>query len=230
MKRYNPRIPLISIHIPKCGGTSLKEVLKEWFGNRLFLHYYDLKNSKMPQRIKTRKLFFGNISGICIHGHFNKNEGFGINEYYPDTKQAITFLRDPLEVQLSVFYYRHQQDKLGLFNRSGKPKNLTLDVDEFLETSTPYINNFFPDDFNAETFEKYMNDFFIHIGIIEDYQNSLNILADKLNKPRIKVPHINSSERFSTPSESSIKKFKEKCIWEYEIYNRAIFEHDLNRK
>jgi hypothetical protein len=229
MKNYNSKIPLISIHIPKCGGSSLKEVLKEWFNDRLFFHYYDLKNNKMPPKIKTRNLFYRYVPDICIHGHFNKFDGLGVKEYYPNIDQAITFIRDPLEVQLSVFYYRHQQDKQGLFNRSGKPMNLTLDIDEFLETSTPYIHNFFPDDFNVETFEKYINNYFIHIGIIEDYQNSLNILADKLNKPRIKVPHINSSERFSKPSESSIKKFKEKCKWEYEIYNRAHWENEKNK-
>ena len=31
MKKYNKEIPLLSIHIPKTGGTSFEESLKIWF-------------------------------------------------------------------------------------------------------------------------------------------------------------------------------------------------------
>jgi hypothetical protein len=49
MRDYDPNKPLISIHVPKCGGRSLLMVLKKWFKRNMFLHYIDPKGRK-PKR------------------------------------------------------------------------------------------------------------------------------------------------------------------------------------
>ena len=46
MKQYGKERPLISIHIPKCAGTSFVGVLKEYFGKKLYRHYFDEKNNQ----------------------------------------------------------------------------------------------------------------------------------------------------------------------------------------
>jgi hypothetical protein len=49
MKAYDPHSPLISLHIPKTGGTSLRHTLQEWFPEgRLFSHYFT--NGQLPIR------------------------------------------------------------------------------------------------------------------------------------------------------------------------------------
>ena len=35
---YDPSQPLVSLHIPKTGGTSFTKVLEQWFGDRIYLH------------------------------------------------------------------------------------------------------------------------------------------------------------------------------------------------
>ena len=131
MKNYNREIPLLSIHIPKCGGTSFKEALKVWYGGNLFFHYFDEKNNLMPQKIKLKSWNRNDyIKYVCIHGHFNHKRGFGVDDYYPNIKQAITFLRDPAEIALSVFFYNHRLIKEGNNYRDGKKFEMTDDVDE----------------------------------------------------------------------------------------------------
>lgn len=221
MKTYNPKIPLISIHIPKCGGTSLTDILSTWFGKRLYLHYYDEKRAKMPERIATKTVFNTYKSNICIHGHFNRKRGFGVDDYYPNIDQAITFLRDPLEVQQSVFFYNHKLKNAGNLFRDGRKMEIPNDIDEFLETSKPYFRLFLPENINSENLDYYFEKYFVHVGVMEYYEKSVQILSEKLKKKFVNVPFENKSSRFVTPSNSSVQLFLEKCKFEYDLYKKA---------
>ena len=229
MKPYDPKTPLISIHIPKCGGTSLLTTLKSWFGKKLLPHYNNEKKGQRPKLYKLKSPWTGRYKqGVCVHGHFNKNRQFGVDDYYPEIRQYITFLRDPLEMQLSNFSYVHKRMKRGTVLRDGKPFEITRDIDQYLEETNSAIRLFLPNDLNESNFDEYIDKHFVHLGIIENYQDSLNELADKIGKPRIAVSHENISERIGTPSESSIKKFREKCKFEYRLYEKALAMSDIN--
>ena len=43
MRSYDPARLLVSVHVPKCAGTSFAELLRSWFGARLHLHYPDAR-------------------------------------------------------------------------------------------------------------------------------------------------------------------------------------------
>src|SRR6185312_9901072 len=95
MKAYDRDAPLISLHIPKTGGTSLFRILQGWFGDRLMRHY--AQNGAPPQRHA--------LTGpICVHGHFNAALGVGVPQYYPDAPQFMTFLREPFERYVSQWF------------------------------------------------------------------------------------------------------------------------------
>lgn len=223
MKNYDRKTPLLSIHIPKCGGSSFTEALKEWYGSKLFFHYYDEKNNLMPKKVKLKSWFNGHYKkDVCIHGHFNHKRGFGIDDYYPEINQAITFLRDPIEIALSVFFYNQKLIKEGKNYRDGKKFEMTDDIDEFLENSNSYIKLFLPKELSIENIETTIDNYFVHIGIMEHYQKSMDILAEKLDKPKVQIPHINISQRTQKPSEDSIKKFKSKCELEYLLYEKGL--------
>jgi len=226
---YSAKDPLISIHIPKCGGVSLSNALKKWFGHKLFFHYFDEYKNEMPPRYKLKKWYSRSpIPDICIHGHFNARRGFGVEDYYPEVNQFITFLRDPLEIQLSVFNYNHKiATERGAVYRDGQKAILTPDIDEFLENSSPYIRYFLPHPEEIALGEAYFKKYFIHVGVMENYQTSMNILASKLNKPQISISHENKSERFQIPSASSVKRFTEKCSVEYNLYQAAIKMNEI---
>lgn len=99
---YNSKEPLISLHIPKTGGTSLRTILLRWFPNGQFLEHYP-NNGLLPLRHDCR-------GPVCIHGHFNSTRGFGVAEYYPHASQFITFLRDPFNRICSLCFFLTRQN------------------------------------------------------------------------------------------------------------------------
>src|SRR5262245_8731415 len=98
MKLYDPEKPLISLHIPKCGGTSFRAVLQHWFGPNLYRHCFYERLTKPPRKYDLE-------GGMCIHGHFNRKRQIGVSDYYPEVDQFITILRDPFEMTVSRYFY-----------------------------------------------------------------------------------------------------------------------------
>ena len=84
--------------------------------------------------------------------------------------------------------------------------------------------HFFPFDFTFSNLKEVINSNFIHIGVTEEISKSLDILAEKLSKPKVEIPVLNQAERFQQPSASSIKIFEERHRLEFEIYNYVKFE------
>jgi hypothetical protein len=228
MRTYDKNTPLLSIHIPKCGGISLTTTLKEWYGDNLLLHYYNERETIMPKKYKFKKRYsYKYKKNICVHGHFNGNRGFGVDDYYPEIKQAITFLRDPLEIALSVFHFNQRRTKEGDNYRDGKKREITNDIDEFLENANSYIKFFIPKEMSLEKINEYFDNYFIHVGVVEHFQKSIDILAEKLNKAKVIISHENISERLVTPSQSSIIEFKNRCSFEYKIYEKALKTNNI---
>ena len=228
MRTYNQKLPLLSIHIPKCGGTSLKSIFEEWYGNNLLEHYYNEKQAIMPKEHRLKKRFSKKyIENICIYGHFNGNRGFGVDDYYPEIKQAVTFLRDPLEIALSVFHYNKKLSKEGRNYRGGKIREITNDIDLFLKNNNSYVRYFLPQAITAKNVDYFFEEYFVHVGVVEHFQNSIDILSEKLNKPKVIVPHDNVSERLQKPSESSIAEFKSRCSFEYILYEKALRANNI---
>jgi hypothetical protein len=223
---YNKKEILISLHIPKCGGTSFDRVLKKWFGFGFHRHYMNHSKIKLPK--KAPLLTLKNYIPACIHGHFDKQtDTVGVFDYYPESKQFITLYRDPLEIQLSYYFYARKLIQDGNWFWNGKKINegdhLGKDVDEHLEQKSEYkwLTRFIAWQINENNYKEIIENNFIHIGITEDLQKSVDIFSEKLNKKKLNIGIENASKRSETPSESSIKKFKEKHHLEYLFYDYA---------
>ena len=223
MIKYNPAKPLISLHIPKCAGRSLHKILKKWFAENFFTHYFQRLNA-LPQKYELKP-------GICIHGHFNNTKGFGVQDYYPQVDQLITFLRNPLEAAISNYFFwkkkgRYNQLKLGKINEGGEHDY--RDINDFFEKRPlSHIQNFLPPDITGQNFKEVLTDRFVYIGIVEDMKTSLEILARKLGFEPPQEIWINKSER----DEELTKKTEEKYIannrFAFEIYEYALKTYKL---
>lgn len=86
---------LLSLHVPKCAGTSFALVLKRIFGARLWLNYGaifrrgEAREGIIPQNTE------------CIHGHF---EADAFDDLYPKSPM-VTWVRHPVERLASNYHY-----------------------------------------------------------------------------------------------------------------------------
>jgi len=176
MKEYDCNKPLIHIHIPKTGGSSVKEVYKKWFNDGLLFHYTG-HGRKMPQKHDLEALQ-ARHKDICIYGHFNRRRNFGIEHYYPEVDQFITILRDPFEKAVSGYFYM-RKNSANIADQTRVPKE---DLREFLlkrRTGSGMLNNF-PREVTMDNFKEIIEAQFIEIGVLEYLDESMRRIASKL--------------------------------------------------
>jgi hypothetical protein len=223
-RTYDPDKPLISLHIPKCGGTSLKRVLQKWFGKHYYKHYrHPQKRAQPPRRKLTTGLFRKrNISRLCIHGHFGNVGGHSVADYYPQVDQFITMLRDPFEVMVSRYFYAR---KLGP-NRFLKGKRTPISdqfksFEEFLAGTQPTFLRHLPFDLTLENYRQILDEHFVAIGITDESQKSVDQLALRLGYPSETVPHNNPSQRDEPVPEHLREQWLQRHPLEVALYEYA---------
>ena len=217
-------IQYIFHHIPKCAGTSAVDALSNWF---IIIKDYS-KGWRGIDNPRKYKNFCDNPIKIdklrnyhLLVGHYPL-EGSFLYQRYPkiieDTRFKIfTFIRDPLELQISLYYY--------------EIRNKRIPPNEFLEKRLLLRKNYIAarmpcDEFNYQ--EKLDRYFFI--GLVERYQESFNSLAELIKKPYIKLKVYNNA--FKSPmklSENFISEFKEVNKLDYQIYNYVKKKYHTNK-
>jgi hypothetical protein len=226
MIEYNKKELLISLHLTKCGGTSFNRLLKLWFHFGYHRHYYNDKTCQLPEKLEIAGL--KKIFPVCVHGHFKVHTPYELNKYYPESKQFITIFRNPLTAHLSTYSYIRQCIAAKAFygeNGILETRNIAEGLEDFVENHHCGILNCFPFKVDKDNFRDMIQEHFIHIGVMERMETSLQILAKKLHKPYFKMPVLNSSFNYKEKeqlSEKSKKIFIEKHELEFAIYEYAL--------
>ncbi len=213
MIEYNPQEPMISLHIPKCGGQSLRRTLTGWFGPRFKIHYYQQYNAMPPKHDLE--------PGLCIHGHFNREKNMGADQYYPEIKQFITVVRDPLEIALSYYFFWKRKDRnrrlsLGLLQEGDEHDYRNID-DFFVKMPKSHLTLFLPVAISPANYKDVLDRYFIWIGLTEELQECIDMFASRLNLPKAVIDHINDSPRDEELTPSLKKKFISENQFEFEI-------------
>jgi len=221
MKQYSKEKPLIAIHVPKTGGTSFRKILEQWFGRNLYLHYYDPANAVKPKKVRLKKRFSNKFrETICIYGHFpNRIKGLGIKSHYPEVDQFITILRDPFERAVSSYFHKKStnveqwKDKLDFE---------VGDLANYLSTIGNNSLNHFPFEIKSDDYQELIIKNFIHIGITEDMDTSVKLIAKKLGfEPPKSIEFLNNSNRAQKIPYELKQAFMDKHQMEYAVYDFA---------
>jgi hypothetical protein len=215
---YDSTLPLYSIHVPKCGGTSLRSTLESWFGERFFIHYFQTSNTP-PARVEA-------APGICVHGHFNRNKGIGLLDYYPAARQVITFLREPLDASISQYcFWRHTarpyQLKVGLLEEGSRSDFRDIE-DFFRQRPRSDLLKFMPGEVTEGNYRDLIDRYFLFIGFVEEYEKSLDSLAGRLGFESRPAAHINRTQRNEELSRERREKFEGDNRLEYAVYRYAL--------
>lgn len=196
---------IISIHIPKTGGSSFGEILKSVYGENLWINYGQQWNAMTSKK----NLISSNIE--CLHGHFEFN---AFDEEFPES-QKITWLRDPVERTISL--YNH------IMNRPDQGNEIIMDIYQ----NKPSLNEFSGIPWIRNQGLNYLVDStpsdFKFIGFLENFTASLQQCAKILGWHRIPesrwINRGNKTEVSNIPQETiqTVKKNnKEEYEWREE--------------
>lgn len=174
---------LISIHIPKCAGTSFRHVLQAIYGDRLCLNYGGIFSRDqshpgfLPPKID------------CVHGHFLADalDGLVSDPHY------ITWMRHPVERVVSNYHhFLRCPDARDACCRALHEHRLSLrefaELDWMRNEAMRYLAT------------KSLADF-AFIGVAERFAESLQVFAQTFGCPRpLSIPWDNVNPQRTSPT------------------------------
>lgn len=209
MKSYEAAQPIIFLHVPKTGGTSLRSVMEGWFAPNFFWHYkahpplhHDLSQVENPD------------APIMLYGHFNMRQGIGAPDHYPQIDQFMTVLRDPWERIISGYFYRKA--------RSDTEDPLVQSPEVFLHRNMKenYLNHF-PRPVTHDNYKAIIEEYFVATGTLEDIDLFLRTACHVFGKPYSPdmMPRLNETRRSEEVPQHLKDDFKEDHRLECEVYD-----------
>ena len=242
-KEYDSCQPLIYIHVPKVAGTSIRKLLKKRLRNRLVNHY------KMPPKFDPplicENLVDWDGEPKLIFGHFSRSSGLAVEHSYPQVRQYISMLRDPLELSVSFYRYTRRRadyrfgktllQKAKTILRGGLSLKAKLELErlksevaqygsleQYLQVCSSPIFDHFPVRFPEESLSEYLAKNFVYIGIVEDLAYSLKMIENLLGGEFGEPNHLNCDREKldfrEALSSEVVEIFKQRNKREIELY------------
>ena len=204
-------------HLIKCGGSSLVISFDNWFKMEIdHLSHVDELNKYVKLRYHPNAL----TGDSCIYGHYHYN-GIYLQQRYPEflegnpERRVFTFMRNPLKLQISLYYYSRQRNELE-----------GMELLDFLTYMPNYISTLFPCD---ESNYKEVIDKYFFIGIVERMQESIDKFARIIGKKSFSVKRENVSSKdpqIELVTEDVENKFFESNKLDYLIYEYCCQKFD----
>jgi SAM-dependent methyltransferase len=182
----DPLPELISMHIPKSGGTSFRSVLEELYGSTFRPMYArEEMDPGLAQKVKF------NSQTRCLHGHFQADAFDG---HFPEARK-ITWLRHPVDRVVSLYFQFHHNPESAFesaFNKRIFEEGWSL-MDFARQPEVQRQVRWY---FNAVPLDS-----FFFIGVVERYAESLRLFYHLLGKPTPEVSpgmNVNPKKRMGS--------------------------------
>lgn len=126
---------LVFLHIPKCGGTTLHNMLVEWYG----------QPNMHPER--HNGLYYYSARDLASKTLFSGHYDYYSTQLVPGTPRLITFLRDPRSRLISLYHFHrsHREELIERFDLTLARWANQYDIDEYFANEQvrthPAINN-----------------------------------------------------------------------------------------
>jgi hypothetical protein len=205
---------LIYQHIPKCGGRSFVRAYAQW-AKQVSDHPPNYPTKEQLAEFARRRVDLSRYGPIAVlHGHLIF-DGIRPQERYGDFlasghARVMTIVREPRERAISAYYYQEGQGR-----SSGKTLEAWLERPRNVMARCLGIRS------DAEV-EARLGDYF-WIGVTEQYQESLDLLARLLGKEPVKQEHLNRTEREAYAlGEDLVAAYRERNALDYRIYEYAV--------
>jgi hypothetical protein len=166
----------VSVHFPKAGGTSLRNQLQANLGDKLILDYEHDPVAKS----EAGDMHPGPLPGIVgVHGHFCPARYQKWEDSY-----FITFLRDPVENLISIYYFWSLCPTHGnpVHDRFISERPVILDFAKFPKLRYLMSRSYFSD-FDMKRFD--------FIGFIDNREDDMTRLGRLLDIPLSGAIHDN---------------------------------------
>lgn len=201
-------------HIPRCGGTSMREVFRKWFRCKIDYRPPWATGGRL-ERYRRRPLALEKLKpGTMVCGHFEV-DGVYIHQRYPQALEdpryrIITFLREPLSLRLSLLRYEIEQQRLV----GDEP------IERLLFDRPNWLCERFP--CTADDMDVILDRYYF-IGMTEDREAAFDRLADQLGKPRVALPHHNRTRPVEFPINDEMRaQFRQVHHLDYRLYHRCM--------
>lgn len=198
----SPANILISLHLPKTGGSTFSRLLKSSAGRLWFKDYTDRPSQ---EQYTERKI--GNLWEDCqrydevfqaarnypekvvvIHGHFYATK---YNHVFPDAMKAV-WLRDPVERVVSQYYFwQRKPDMNNQFCR----QMLEQELDLLQFAALPGVS-----DLQSRYLAAHSIDEFTFVGLTEQYDDGLQVFCnmfDIVMPAKLKTRNVNEQRQGS---------------------------------
>ncbi len=213
---------IISVHIPKTGGSSFRTLLENHFKDKLLLDYADTPfehNNFIRNSSAFLKMFKqADLSNYdCIHGHFLPIKYFLVRD-----KTTAIWLREPVEMVVSLYYYIKRKVDPNKKKVKKHIKDINISLEDFCKIE--HFHNIYAKYLWGMPLKK-----FNFIGITENYEQNLKLFEKCCNidlKSSLIIENVNP-EKNSLEERYNISKKLHKQICEFnykdiEIYKKAI--------
>ena len=143
--------------------------------------------------------------------------------YYPEVRQFITVLRDPLEAAISNYFFwktkaREKQLKNGIIKAADENDYRDI-ADFFTKRPKPGMLDFMPCELTPANYKEILETKFVWIGLVENLQESVAVLARALGFEPVPLERINASPRDKELSPKLREAFLQANALEFEIYS-----------